>query len=181
MCMDVKKYSKYLIITIIVFCVCFASIFFFKLYPLKHKSIIINYASMNGIQKELVAGIINIESSFRSDVVSGKGAVGLMQLLPSTAKWMCEKKGINYNYNSLFMPEYNICLGCYYLSYLINKFNNVNTAVVAYNAGEGVVLNWLQDNQICADGKTLNAVPYKETENYLKRVMSAMRVYKVRF
>ena len=91
----------------------------------------------NNIKPEIIASVINTESSFNENAVSFKGAIGLMQLLPSTAKWLCEKQNIEYSSSYLTNPNFNINVGTCYLKYLIDKFENINTAIVAYNAGEG--------------------------------------------
>ena len=178
--MNVRRYSKFLIVTILIFCIIFTFIFFLSLYPLKHKEIIKKYADIYNFSPEFVASVINTESSFNKMAVSGKGAVGLMQLLPATAQWIAEKEGIDYSYQSLFDAEYNINLGLCYLSYLKDKFDVVDTAVVAYNAGEGNVIKWLEDKEYSPDGKVLTKIPFKESENYLKRINNSIGIYKIR-
>lgn len=179
--MNVKKYSKYLVVFAIFLCVMFTFIFFLNLYPLKYKRIIQAYATKYSIQPEIIASIINTESGFNNFVVSDKGAVGLMQLLPETASWLAEKQGISYNYEMLQESDFNIHIGTYYLSYLINKFNCLDTAITAYNAGEGNVVKWLQNKEYSCDGKILKKIPFKESKSYLKKVKNSVGIYKLRF
>lgn len=179
--MNRKLYLKLVISVVLLVCISFLFIFFNFLYPLKYKSVIIKYSSLNSIEPYLVASIINEESSFNKNAVSSKGAVGLMQLMPTTAEWICERLNTIYNKDDLFIPELNIKYGTYYLNYLIKKFKNKDTALVAYNAGEGVVSKWLQDKTISLDGIILNVIPYKESENYLKRINNSFKLYKARF
>ena len=156
-------------------------IFYLYLYALKYKNLIKNYSLKYNLEYELVAGLICIESSFDNTTISSKGAVGLMQILPSTAEWLCELNNIEYNDDKLTDPEFNINLGCYYLNLLIKKFDNVDTAIVAYNAGEGTVKNWLKSEEYSNDGITLKNIPYKESREYLTKVKRCVNIYKDRF
>jgi soluble lytic murein transglycosylase len=125
-------------------------------------------------------GIIRTESSFRADVVSDSGAVGLMQLLPSTARSIAPEIGLDdYSDRLLETPVINIELGAYYISYLIGKFSSVDTAAAAYNAGEGNVAKWLANPDYSPDGRTLKKIPYKETADYVEKVRHAETAYRV--
>ena len=68
-------------------------------------------------------------------------------------------------------------MGCYYLSYLIEKYGNTDTALAAYNGGMGNVSKWLADKRYSLDGKTLYKIPYAETEKYVKRVKAFVKIY----
>lgn len=165
---------------------CLALIFAYSQikYPLKFKNEIQLASEEFGVEDKLVASIINAESSFRKDVVSRKGAVGLMQVLPKTALWVSLT---NSNFENkvekemLFNPEINIRVGTCYVRYLIDKFENLEVALCAYNAGEGVVSGWLKNNDISPDGKTLSKIPYVETKNYVDKVRKSLKIYENRF
>ena len=159
-------------------------------YPLKFKEEIVEYSNMFGVDPALVASIINAESGFREDVVSKKGAVGLMQIMPKTGKWALERllgQSVDIEFLSdkkdgiLFLPKENIKVGTYYLSYLIEKFKDLKVAICAYNAGEGTVSSWLSNSNYSKDKKTLKTVPYKETANYLEKVLRNLKVYQKKF
>ena len=159
-------------------------------YPLKFKEEIVEYSNMFGVDPALVASIINAESGFREDVVSKKGAVGLMQIMPKTGKWALERlsgQSVDIEFLSngkdgiLFLPKENIKIGTYYLSYLIEKFKDLKVAICAYNAGEGTVSSWLSNSNYSKDKKTLETVPYKETANYLEKVLRNLKVYQKKF
>ena len=78
----------------------------------------------------------------------------------------------------LFDPETSIRYGCYYYRYLMDQFGNDEAlAVCAYHAGIGNVKKWLADPQYSKDGTSLDSIPFKETEKYLKRVMRAKKMY----
>ena len=93
---SIKNYAKYIVYVLAVFCLIFLFIFNYKIYPLKYKNIIKKYANNYQINSYLIASVICVESSFNSSVVSHKGAIGLMQIMPQTAKWICNKRGENY-------------------------------------------------------------------------------------
>lgn len=123
-----------------------------------------------GLDCELIKSICKVESNFKTESVSHKGAVGIMQLMPSTAEWICKKYNMDYRYECLFEPEFNIRVGCLYLKDLLSKYP-LEWAICAYNAGTGNVDNWLSLNLRTED------IPYKETREYLKKVMRYKRIY----
>ena len=139
-------------------------------YPLKYSDYVKKYAENYKIDKYLVYSIIKAESEFKFNARSEKGAVGLMQIMPSTGKEIAQKLGIeNFSEEVLLNPEININIGCYYLSYLLNKYDgNIKTAVAAYNAGYGNVDNWLAVEQI--DFLSGQEIPFGETKKYLLKV-----------
>jgi soluble lytic murein transglycosylase-like protein len=97
-------------------------------------------ASKYRLEPEMILAIIHTESAFRSDAVSSKGAVGLMQLLPSTAEEVAREIDLEWTGEEVLRdPEANIELGSYYLSKLRDRFDSMEAAVVAYNEGPGRV------------------------------------------
>lgn len=121
--------------------------------------------------------VIKTESGFRADAVSGAGAIGLMQILPSTAAFMRER--YHMDEGSLFDPHYNLLIGAKYLSYLENRFSDLDTVIMAYNAGEGRVSLWLKDKRYSPDGKKLTSTPFAETNAYLKKVKKNFLIYRI--
>jgi soluble lytic murein transglycosylase len=128
----------------------------------------------------MVYSVIKTESGFRTDAVSKKGAIGLMQITEKTGLWIADKLGDkDYVREDLKNPEVNIKYGCWYLSYLLERFEGNNElALAAYNAGEGTVMRWIADNDIKWRGLEIKSVPYPETERYLVRVNRIYFVYK---
>ena len=135
-----------------------------------------------GVPSELVYAVMLAESGFDRLAVSRSGACGLMQLMPSTFEWACESLGITCSPNDIFEPAANIRCGVWYLAYLCEKFGTWETAVAAYNAGEGRVVAWLADPALSVDGVSLSRIPYAETERYCKQVKNLraryLRLYK---
>lgn len=124
-------------------------------------SIIYREAKKNDVRPELVAAVVEAESRFKPNARSGAGAVGLMQLVPRTGRWMGARDLTN--------PTQNIAAGAKYLKYLNERFDGNETKVIAaYNAGEGNV-------------KRFGGVPpFKETRNYVKKVRNYEQDYKNR-
>lgn len=87
-----------------------------------------------------ILSVIDVESSFRMDAVSPKGALGLMQLMPDTAQWVAQSLNLTVRTDELFNPELNLKLGVHYLAYLRDKFNgDMKKALQAYNRGPAKV------------------------------------------
>lgn len=161
--------------------ICFGfSCYYSYFYPLEYTEIIETNANNYGVEPELIASVINVESSYNKYSLSSKGAMGLMQILPSTAEWVCNRLGKDDEIN-LYEPSVNIQIGTYYISYLINYFGDEELAICAYNAGMGNVKRWLSTVEYSSDGVKLDAVPFKETENYLKQVQKNKTIYKNKF
>lgn len=133
----------------------------------------------SGIDPSLVYAVIRAESAYREDAVSGAGAVGLMQLRPSTAEFICRREGIPFEREKLTEGEYNITLGTRYLIYLFGRFRAESAALAAYNAGEGTVTEWLGDDRYSKDGITLERIPYGETAAYLKKIEKFRKIYEI--
>ena len=153
------------------------SICLFNPYPLKYKDEIIAAAGEYNINPAVVAALINAESGFDKDAVSRHGAVGLMQIMPTTAAWVCGQMGNEYNKNLLTDPQTNIQIGTYYLNYLLQKFVALETALAAYNAGEGNVLLWLENPKYSPDNISLSTTPFRETNAYVQKILSSTEIY----
>jgi len=147
---------------------------------IKYKDMIEQYSAMYGLDPAFVTATIFVESSFIETAESDVGAIGLMQLMPSTGMWIAGKVGIeDYRIEMLTDPDVNIHLGCWYLSYLLDKFDgNLDTVTAAYNAGPRRVEEWLLDKRYSPDGKTLTYIPYEETRNHVERVNRHYEIYK---
>jgi soluble lytic murein transglycosylase len=100
---------------------------------------IVREARKNQIDPLLVVAVIRTESAFNNYAVSHVGAMGLMQVMPATGKWLAERRGLQFGRpTNLFDSELNVELGTWYLSELIQQFGTVDKALVAYNAGPGL-------------------------------------------
>lgn len=142
---------------------------------------ITSFGNAYGVKSALVASVANVESNFNENAVSNKGAVGVMQIIPSTAQWLASKIGEEYSEEKLLDGKFNLKLGTYYLSYLINYFGNEKLGICAYNAGQGNVSSWLKNGEYSKDGKNLDKIPFEETKNYLNKVYKNYNYYKNRY
>ena len=133
----------------------------------------------SGIPPSLVYAIIKAESNFNEAAVSRAGAVGLMQIRPSTAEYICRRQGMEFHAEKLMEGNYNVSIGCMYLAYLLERFPDETAAICAYNAGEGTVRHWLTDKSYSADGNTLSQIPYPETRTYAKKVLDFRKIYEI--
>ena len=150
------------------------------IYPIKYENFVELYAKEYNVDKYLIYAIIKAESNFDESAVSSKGAKGLMQLMDSTANDILKKEDI-YNADedlNLLEPQVNINLGTKYLSVLINKYSSIELALVAYNAGSGNTDNWIKQGILKDDGSDVENVPYKETNNYVRKILRDYDIYK---
>lgn len=151
-----------------------------SLYPIKYKEPVLKYARENNIDPLLVFAIIKAESSFNPTAISHKNARGLMQISEITAKWGAETLEIQqFNMEDLYDPDLNIRIGCWYIGRLMKEFdNNMDLVIAAYNGGSGNVNEWLKNKNYSNSGKTLEKIPFKETDKFLNRVKSYYSAYK---
>jgi soluble lytic murein transglycosylase len=137
-----------------------------------------------GVERPFTLAIVRQESEFDPRAKSPSNAVGMMQLVPKTAKEMARRNHLGFAKERLLDENYNMMLGSLYLGRLIRAYDGSYVmAIAAYNAGPGNVRNWIQ--QFGAPGKTIdNAVdwiekiPYQETRNYVHRVLENLQVYR---
>lgn len=146
-------------------------------YPRKYEDLIFRYAKQYSVPEEIVFAVIKTESNFDPDAVSSAGAVGLMQIMPSTFLWLTEMKGESLSPSMLTDPETNIRYGVFFLHYLYEYYGDYQTAFAAYNAGMGNVSNWLVSEQYSENGKLVR-IPFAETSNYVRLVSERTRLYK---
>ncbi len=146
--------------------------------PLEHEATIRRQAQEKHLDPALIAGVIYAESKF-SDSTSPAGALGLMQLLPSTAHFIAERSGgTAFTTEDLSTPEINIAYGSWYLRYLFDRYDdNRVLALAAYNGGETNVNRWLAATHARGERFTLDDIPFAETRAYVQRVLDARREY----
>ena len=182
-----NKLMKFFTFVLIFFSLFAFSLSAYNLYnvfthPLKYKTEIINYANENNLNPALIASVINVESSFNENAKSNKNAIGLMQVKLTTANYINTLTNTEkIDETDLYVPTKNIKIGTLYLRYLIDKFENINTALASYNAGETRVRSWLNSGIYSLDGKTLNYIPFEETRNYVEKVNKNMKFYEKLF
>ena len=118
------------------------------------------------------------ESNFDSGAVSHAGAIGLMQMMPSTFEWIsCDLLREDLDVGMLYDPETNIRYGTYYLSYLYAKFDSWTNTFAAYNLGETKVSELLSDPRYVDENGDLKNIPVSETRTYVSKINSAISKY----
>jgi peptidoglycan lytic transglycosylase len=138
-------------------------------YPLRYEAIVRAHARNYDLRPTLLAAVIYSESKFDADARSDAGAVGLMQLLPETAKGIAVRTGGNrFVVGDLLDPELNVRYGSWYLRHLIDRYGDVPTALAAYHAGQGNVDAWRRKGV---------GILFPETRAYVERVLEAERAY----
>ena len=147
-----------------------------KNYPLAYTEYVEKYSKQYDVPEAAIYAVIKVESNFVYNAESYKKARGLMQLMPGTFEWLCKREGLDPGEHSIDDPDMNIRMGTCYLAYLYNEFEIWDTVFAAYNAGHGIVRQWLADSKYGKDGHLIE-IPYSETSAYVKKVSSAMEAY----
>ncbi len=151
-------------------------------YPCGYRAAVMNNATHFGLNPFFVFAVIREESKFKIAARSGAQARGLMQVTPDTARWICMRMKLRYREGMLEDPETNIRLGCWFLKYLKGRFTDRKTrkkwVLAAYNAGLTKAERWCR--RWVAKGKrgsVVHYVPYRETKDYIVRVLSSFEIY----
>lgn len=147
-------------------------------YKTKYSEYVEKYAKEYSVDKNLIYAIIKSESNFKEKAKSKKGAIGLMQLMYTTAEEIAEKLNIEVTEENIIDPQININIGTKYISILIQKYQNINLALAAYNAGSGNVDSWINSGTLEKDGSNIENIPYLETNNYVRKILRDYEVYK---
>jgi soluble lytic murein transglycosylase len=152
-----------------------------KRFPLAHRELVINYARQQQINPAWAFAIIRQESAFTNDARSHAGALGLMQLLPRTARQIAHSLRLRFHRNDLLNANTNVRLGIKYLKKVKDIFKgNKVLATAAYNAGNARVRQWLPKDGILPADVWVEIVPLNETRDYLQRVMTYTVIYEER-
>lgn len=144
-------------------------------YPLKYQEEIQAAAEEYQVNPYWIIAMVKCESDFDPDVVSSAGAVGLMQIMESTAQDIANRELVDsdlYSLDNLTDPETNINYGTAYLRYLVERYHEMNPAIAAYNAGLGNVDDWLEEG-----GDIRDYIEFPETQSYLELVNRAKEAY----
>lgn len=147
--------------------------------PLQYASIIRQQAAAQHVDPALIAAVIYAETRFEPRT-SATGAKGLMQLEPSTARFLANHThGYSFRVSDLATPQVNIAYGTYYLRYLLDLYaGNKMLALAAYNGGETNVDDWLASARARHRRLTIADIPLQETRGYVAEVLSKQRAYR---
>ncbi len=148
-------------------------------YPLAYSGTLAPRAQQLDLDLPWVYGLIRSESVFRPDAVSSAGALGLMQLMPATGRRVAARLGLTLDgHGALLDPDTNLAVGSSYLGHLLQRFDgNELLATAAYNAGPDRVLAWLPQSGSLPADVWVDTIPFWETRNYVRNVMSAAVIF----
>ena len=150
----------------------------FDRYPMRYEAEIRQAAAEFSLDPAYVASVALAESSFDAGAVSSVGAIGLMQIMPSTGEWIAGKLDEAFDAQRLYEPSVNLRYGCWYLRFLLDRYDgDMRTASTAYHQGQGRVDEWLQDPEYSEDGKTLSVISSSVTDTYVNRIMETYAHY----
>ena len=148
------------------------------IFPLMYSDLIAKYSAINGLDPYLVAALMAQESTFVPDIRSSAGAVGLMQLMPLTARRYARAFKLPDSASLLRNPEANVRIGTAYLADKIKEFGGLHLALSSYNAGEAAVREWLAERPGLPREEFIDDIPYPETQNYVKRILGTTDDYR---
>jgi soluble lytic murein transglycosylase len=138
-------------------------------YPLRYEHIVTGHARNYDLEAALIAAVIYRESKFDADAKSDSGAIGLMQLLPDTARGIAlHTGGSRFQVDDLYDPEINVRYGSFYLRRLIRKYDDIPLALAAYNAGQANVDGWIASDA---------GIEFPETREYVDEVLDLREIY----
>lgn len=147
------------------------------LYPKAFAGLVVSHSEKAGIEPSLAFAVMKAESSFSPMATSPVGARGLMQLMPATAAMLLQEKKLSPE--RLYDPELNIRLGTRYLRDMMDKYGGNKEAVIAsYNAGAANVNRWLKTYSNLAGAEFIESIPFAETRDYVKKVLTVAALYK---
>ena len=147
-------------------------------YPLAFSDAVGQHSAGNGLSEGLIYSLIRAESGFSPAIKSPVGAVGLMQLMPATARATAREKG-SFNPLRLTVPEYNIKLGTRHFRDLMKGYEgDVIYSIAAYNAGATAVERWRKNLKGLKMDEFIESIPYQETRDYVKKVYAAAATYR---
>lgn len=149
------------------------------LFVMEYQTEIVKFSQSHNLNPSLVGAMIFVESRFNPEVVSHKGAMGLMQIMPSTGQWVAAELGdSNLSPDDLLDPINNLKVGTWYLAYLKRLFQgNEYLALASYNAGRGNVSQWIREGIWNGDPVTIEQIPFPETKKYLIKILFYRKIY----
>ncbi len=153
--------------------------FYRIVYPLDFPDPIKKHSTQYGLDPYFVFGVICQESHFEQDIVSAAGAIGLMQLMPATAKLQAQSLGLAHSTSQLYAAEHNVQLGTSHIADLMKEFSGDTVLVLAaYNAGKDVVHSWQVEFGDCPRDEFIELIPYRETRLFVKRILEHTAAYR---
>ena len=152
---------------------------FAQRFPTPHRDALVAAARRQDLDESIVYGIIRQESRFMPEARSRAGATGLMQIMPSTARWVARQTAVTYRTGMLLVPETNLQMGTYYFKRVLDDLGSPVLAIAAYNAGPGRARRW-RDERPMEGVIYIETIPFNETRDYVKKVFTNAWYYRHR-
>jgi len=147
-------------------------------FPVLHAETVTAAAAEQRLEPAWVYGVMRRESAYIADIRSSAGAIGLMQLMPTTATYVAKLRGEADWRGDLTDPETNIAFGTFYLRHVLDRFDDhVVLATASYNAGPSRVAKWLPDDASMEADRWIDTIPYTETRRYVRAVLAYAAIY----
>jgi len=147
-----------------------------SMFPFHYKDLVFKYSKENDIDPALCYGVIREESRYSATIVSVANAIGLMQIIPKTAKFIASKLGMEYY--DLTSPADNIRIGTFYLKFLREHyFKEIGFILASYNAGQGKTKSWYNSYKEFSEDIIYELIPVAETRNYIRKVLRSYYIY----
>lgn len=149
-------------------------------FPTAFESVVSKYASQSGLEQDWVFSLIRQESAFMPQARSPVGAMGMMQIMPRTARQLSRDMGIpTPSTNDLLTPDTNVKLGTHYMSQLQRRFKgNIILATAAYNAGPHRANAWQPEYLPVSGDIWVETIPFRETRDYVKNILTYQAIYR---
>jgi soluble lytic murein transglycosylase len=149
------------------------------IFPLDHWALIQGYSAAHNLDPYFMAALINQESAFDARIKSAAGAIGLMQVLPSTGRQYARKLGLKrYGTASLTKPEINIQIGMAYFADVLQRSGDEMRALIGYNAGELRVSQWNAERPGLEREEYIDDIPFPETQSYVRKILGTAEDYR---
>lgn len=151
-----------------------------QMYPRKYRQYVEQYSREYSVERDLVYAVAKVESNFDPEAISHADARGVMQMTEDAFGWvqyrMGDQSGVTYE--DIFDPKVAIQYGTYMLHLLLEEMGDEKLAICSYHAGMGNVNSWLSKKEYSKDGKTLDKIPYSDTEWYYNKVSETKKIYR---
>lgn len=147
-------------------------------YPKIHWETAKEYAVAFGLDPYLIMSLMKVESNFRVNAKSKSGAIGLMQVMPETGKWVAGVLGTGSYYDNMLLDaHFNIMIGSWYIGHLLEIYVEPAAAIAAYNGGMGNVDAWLKSGTWSGKAEDVKDIPFKETSDFVSKVLKTWEMY----
>jgi soluble lytic murein transglycosylase len=148
------------------------------IYPIAYWDLIQKYSLPNGLDPYLVAALMCQESTFVANIRSPANAVGLMQLVPATARMYAKRLGLPYSSSLLTTPEWNIRVATAYLGDQLREFGSMYRVLAAYNAGDSRARRWTSERPELSQEEWIDDIPFAETQAYVRKILAQAEDYR---